>query len=133
VLVDHERLAKARALLVDDGASIAIAARAAGISRYHFIRIFEAVFGDTPHGYRTGVRIDRAKHLLASGRSVTETCMELGFSSVGSFSTLFRRTTGVSPSRYAHRDVGCLDLMAIAFRNSEEAPAGEPRDASRPC
>ena len=127
------RLAHARDLLVDDDAPIAQVARGAGISPFHFIRQFDALFGETPHQFRTRARLDRAKALLRTGASVTETCMELGFSSVGSFSGLFARRVGVAPSAYrrlvqvqaslVYR--GCFSLMfalpADAFRNSREA------------
>ena len=72
-------------------------AREAAISPFHFIRQFEAVFGVTPHQYRIGRRIERAKHLLAAGQhSVTDVCMEVGFSSLGSFS-IRPRTSVKSP------------------------------------
>ncbi len=94
-------------------------AREVRISPYHFIRQFEAVFGVTPHQYRIQVRLDRAKQLLAAHRrSVTAVCMEVGFSSLGSFSTLFSRRFGETPSGYRQRvqatdlTPGCLTLMA---------------------
>src|SRR4051794_7434654 len=80
---------------------IAELAREAAMSPFHFIRRFEAVFGTTPHQFRVAARLDRAKQLLASDRhSVTAVCMEVGFSSVGSFSDLFKRKVGVCPSAY---------------------------------
>jgi AraC-like DNA-binding protein len=121
-------------------APIATVARRAGISPYHFIRMFEATFGVTPHQYRTGVRLERARRLLAGGAPVTQVCMEVGFSSLGSFSSLFARRVGEAPSRYQRRirtsvqvpaelarllAPGCLCLMgalpADAFRNFREA------------
>jgi len=79
-------------------------ARRAGLSPYHFIRLFKAVFGATPHQYRSHARIERAKELLIlSDQSVTEVCMIVGFSSVGSFSALFTRRVGVSPSAWQRR------------------------------
>jgi AraC-like DNA-binding protein len=72
--------------------SIEDVAREAAVSPFHFIRQFQAVFGETPHQYRIQARLDRAKHLLAlSDYSVTDVCMEVGFSSLGSFSDLFAR------------------------------------------
>jgi transcriptional regulator GlxA family with amidase domain len=113
------RLAHARDLLVHDDAPVSQVARSAGISPFHFIRQFDALFGETPHQFRTRARLDRAKQLLRTGASVTETCMELGFSSVGSFSGLFARRVGVTPSAFrrfvqvqtsfAYR--GCFSLM----------------------
>ena len=142
MLIDRaalRRLCRARDLLEldDEGATNAAIAREVGISPFHFIRQFDAVFGETPHQYRTRARLDRAKQLLADGASVTETCMEVGFASLGSFSQLFARRVGVSPSAYRRRWVhvttsfayrGCFSLMfalpADAFRNFQEARAG---------
>lgn len=73
-------------------------ARAAGLSPYHFLRLFHEVFGMTPRQYLTRVRIEQAKQrLFRDEASVTAVCLDVGFSSVGSFSTLFRRHTGASP------------------------------------
>jgi len=70
------------------------------MSPFHFIRQFEAVFGATPHQFRIQTRLDRAKQLLAlSDYSVTDVCLEVGFSSLGSFSDLFARRVGAPPSR----------------------------------
>jgi len=69
------------------------------ISPFHFIRQFEALFGLTPHQFRIQSRLDHAKHLLAMGRtSVTDVSMEVGMSSLGSFSDLFARRAGATPS-----------------------------------
>ena len=97
------RLCRARERLQDDpdAPSVPALAREAGMSTYHFIRRFAAVFGETPHQHRTAARLERARQLLARGEhSVTEVCLELGFSSLGSFSDLFTRRVGQSPSRY---------------------------------
>lgn len=103
--------------------SIADAARVAGLSRYHFIRRFRALFGETPHQCRTRARLDRAKALLAtSDCSVTRVCLDVGFTSVGSFSDLFRRRVGVSPSAYRHR-----------VRSLQSAPRTMPRELIPGC
>jgi AraC-like DNA-binding protein len=138
------RLCRAREMLCatdERTPSIREVARASGISPYHFIRQFDAVFGVTPHQLRIRSRLDRAKQLLALGeRSVTQVCFDVGFESLGSFSDLFTRRTGETPSAYRRRvrvqvavpgtlpqDAfpGCLSLMrflpAHAFRNSREA------------
>jgi AraC-like DNA-binding protein len=133
MLLRHEgfrRLCRARERLRDachSSLSIANLAREANISPFHFIRQFEALFGMTPHQYRIHSRLDLAKRLLASGEfSVTDVCMEVGFSSLGSFSTLFATRVGESPSAYRrrvrpmiqvagmrrHLMPGCLSLMA---------------------
>jgi AraC-like DNA-binding protein len=97
------RLCRARDLLcdgVDDAPDLRALARAAGMSPYHLLRVFRRGFGETPHELLTRVRVERAKAALRAGRSVTETCLDVGFSSLGSFSALFRRRVGVSPSAY---------------------------------
>jgi AraC-like DNA-binding protein len=142
--VAFRNLCRARDLLCaldDDAPSVAEVARAAASSRFHFIRQFEALFGETPHQLRLRARFDQAKRLLAADHySVTEVCMQVGFSSLGSFSTMFRRRVGVTPSAYRRRaqaliqvpgalarelEPGCLALMgrlpAGAFRNFREA------------
>ena len=138
------RLCRARSLLVaqrERPPSVEEVAQLVGISPFHFIRQFEAVFGLTPHQFRTRARLERAKELLALGRhSVTDVCMEVGFSSLGSFSDLFARRVGAPPSAYRRRTrafvtvpgrlpaelyPGCLSLMGRlppgAFRSFQEA------------
>lgn len=97
------QLCRARDLLSEvSGPTVSIedAAREASMSPHHFIRRFAAVFGDTPHQFRTRQRLTAAQRLLARGHSVTDVCLEIGFSSLGSFSTLFARELGMSPSAY---------------------------------
>jgi AraC-like DNA-binding protein len=98
------RLCRARDMLSDSpeaAPSIRDVAVEVELSRFHFIRQFEALFGLTPHQFRIRSRVDRAKHLLAHGElSVTAVCMEVGFSSLGSFSEMFSRRVGASPSAY---------------------------------
>jgi AraC-like DNA-binding protein len=94
-------------------------AAAAGFSRYHFVREFRAVFGETPGAYLSRRRVERAKDLLVHANlTVTEVCMVVGFSSLGSFSRRFRELVGCSPSEYRRRTPpaaipGCL-VMAWA-------------------
>lgn len=79
-------------------------ARTANFSRYHFLRLFRRRFHATPHEYLTRKRLDRAKELLAESElTVTEICFEVGFESLGSFSTLFHKIVGWSPSIYRAR------------------------------
>ena len=73
----------------------------ANLSPYHFLRLHKQAFRETPHEFLTRLRIERAKTLLAGGgHNVTEACFEVGFSSLGSFSTLFAGRVGLSPSEY---------------------------------
>ena len=79
-------------------------ARSANFSRYHFLRAFRRAFHATPHEYLTRKRIERAKELLAESEfTVTKICFEVGFESLGSFSTLFHKIVGWSPSIYRAR------------------------------
>jgi len=98
------RLCRARDLLAADyQAAIRLqqAAQEACLSAFHFHRLFASTFGETPHDFLTRLRMDRAKTLLASGgMSVTDVCMEVGYSSLGSFSLKFRSMHGRSPSEY---------------------------------
>ena len=80
-------------------------ARAALMSPAHFSRQFRAAYGETPYGYLMTRRIERAMALLRRGdRSVTEVCLEVGCTSLGSFSTRFTEIVGESPSAYRARD-----------------------------
>jgi transcriptional regulator GlxA family with amidase domain len=75
--------------------------RIVGLSEFHFIRTFRAATGQTPHQCLRSRRIARAQELLVTTPlPVTEICTAVGFSSLGSFSSLFRRLTGESPSAY---------------------------------
>lgn len=97
------QLCRARDLLADvrsANVSISDAAREASLSSFHFIRRFDAVFGETPHQFRTRERLTAAQRLLALGHSVTDVCLDVGFNSLGSFSALFARKIGISPTAY---------------------------------
>ena len=76
-------------------------ARAAGLSQAHFSREFRRAFGESPHAYLLTRRLERAAALLrGSDRSVADICFSVGLQSVGSFTTSFTRTFGVSPTGY---------------------------------
>ena len=76
-------------------------ARIAHVSPAHFIRTFRATFGETPNRYLQRRRVERAMFLLRTGdRSVTDICMDVGFSSLGTFSRTFKEIVGVSPAAY---------------------------------
>lgn len=79
-------------------------AAVAGVSKYHFARCFEAAYGETPIRYLTRRRIERAQDLLRTANvTVTEVCILVGFSSLGSFSGRFSQLVGESPSAYRNR------------------------------
>jgi AraC-like DNA-binding protein len=76
-------------------------ARVAAVSEAHFIRTFRATFGETPHRYLQRRRVERAMTLLrTTDRSVTDICMAVGFSSLGTFSRTFRDIVGHSPAAF---------------------------------
>ncbi len=92
--------------------TVRLLARRARLSPFHFIRTFRAATGLTPHQYVRERRLERARHLLSTTpMPVTEICQAVGFTSLGSFSTLFRRSTGKSP---------------VAYRASERRPVYIP-------
>jgi AraC-like DNA-binding protein len=79
-------------------------ARVAGLSKYHFVRCFEAAYGETPIRYLTRRRIERAQDLLRHANlTVTEICTAVGFASLGSFSARFRELVGETPTAYRNR------------------------------
>jgi AraC-like DNA-binding protein len=79
-------------------------ARIACVSEAHFIRTFGATFGETPHRYLQRRRVERSMYLLReTERSITDVCLDVGFSSLGTFSRTFRRIMGESPSAYRRR------------------------------
>lgn len=80
------------------------AARIAGVSKFHFLRLFASTYGVTPGAYVTNRRIERAQDLLrTTNLTVTEVCMAVGYSSLGSFATRFRATTGETPGAFQQR------------------------------
>ena len=80
-------------------------ASVACVSEAHFIRTFKATFGETPHRYLQRRRVERAMHLLrTTDLDVTDVCLAVGFTSLGTFSRLFSAVVGQSPSAYARQD-----------------------------
>lgn len=113
-------------------------AAVAGISKYHFQRLFTATYGRSPASYLSERRVERAQDLLrATNLTVTEVCHAVGFSSLGSFSSRFRQLVGETPSAFqrryaasgAPRVPGCYVFMwGLAERRSaseEKRTAGE--------
>ncbi|WP_166868978.1 helix-turn-helix transcriptional regulator [Salinibacterium sp. ZJ70] len=117
---DLVRLRQARDRIDRDYAEpldVAALARGALMSVGHFQRCFRAAYGETPYGYLMTRRIERAKALLRRGDlSVTEVCIAVGCTSLGSFSSSFTRLVGMSPSAYragAHPDAADAALDGI--------------------
>lgn len=86
-------------------------ARTALMSPAHFSRKFRAAYGETPYAYLMTRRIERATALLRQGKSVTDTCVAVGCTSLGSFSSRFSEIVGMTPSQYRARDHGNLEIL----------------------
>jgi AraC-like DNA-binding protein len=103
-LTPHKQLRLARTLLdrrYDSPITVEDLSREVALSPYYLIRAFRHAYKQTPHQYLVGRRIARAKELLRNSElSITEICAAVGFESLGSFSTLFRKVAGISPSAY---------------------------------
>ena len=109
-------------------------ARIAYVSEAHFIRTFRATFGETPNRYLQRRRVERAMFLLRStDRSVTDICMAVGFSSLGTFSRVFAEIVGEPPSVYRRRGPlapvpSCFGMRWLRPGSNgavSEKPAGE--------
>ncbi|MFC9733881.1 helix-turn-helix transcriptional regulator [Streptomyces roseolus] len=132
-LDDLRRLRRARDRMDREYAQpldVAALARTALMSTGHFARSFRAAFGETPYGYLMTRRIERAKALLRRGDlSVTDVCMEVGCTSLGSFSSRFTQLVGETPSAYRARAHGgdaalpaCVAKVASRPVRNGEAP-----------
>jgi len=114
-------------------------ATVAHVSEAHFIRTFRAVFGETPHHYLQRRRVERSMFLLReTDRSVTDVCLDVGFSSLGTFSRTFRDIVGESPSSYrvGHDPMvapNCVQMMAMrplaSVRSAGDGRAAGSADA----
>src|SRR3954466_1905980 len=99
-------------------------ARTALMSPSHFSRRFRAAYGETPYGYLMTRRIERAKALLRRGDlSVTDVCMAVGCTSLGSFSTRFTELVGESPNAYRARDHAALDPIPACWAKAVTRPS----------
>ena len=102
-----QRLGRARDFIdhcYDHPLSLDQISEKACFSRYHFLRLFRQAFNKTPHQYLIERRIEKAKELLGGDElRVTDVCFEVGFQSLGSFSTLFHKTVGQAPLTYRER------------------------------
>jgi AraC-like DNA-binding protein len=102
---------------------IAALARTAVMSPGHFQRSFREAYGETPYGYLMTRRIERAKALLRRGDlTVTEVCMEVGCTSLGSFSARFTELVGETPSAYRARSHGASAVIPPCFARTYTRP-----------
>ncbi len=113
----YRRIVQAKCFIDNNYASpidVGNIADEAYFSKFHFIRLFKKIYGKTPHQYLVAVRMDKAMQLLQAGKPVWEVCLAVGFESLGSFSVLFKRCQGMSPSVYAAQQ---QSLKAAIARN----------------
>lgn len=97
-------------------------ARKALMSPAHFSRQFRAAYGETPYSYLMTRRIERAMALLRAGMSVTDACMEVGSTSLGSFSTRFTELVGETPSAYRAREHAAVEAMPACVAKVRTRP-----------
>jgi AraC-like DNA-binding protein len=99
----YKRIVKAKLFIDDyyaDSIDLENIADQAHFSKFHFIRLFKSIYGKTPNNYLIKVRIDHAKILLSTGHSVLETSLGIGFDSPTSFTGMFKKITGKTPSAF---------------------------------
>ena len=129
-LADLAHLRRARDLIDREYArplDVAEIARAAHMSTAHFSRRFRAAYGETPYAYLMTRRIERAKALLRRGdMTVTEVCMTVGCSSLGSFSARFTEIVGETPSSYRERDHSALAGVPGCIARDLTRPSRKP-------
>ena len=108
-------------------------AAVAHVSEAHFIRSFGAVFGETPHRYLQRRRVERSMFLLReTDRSVTDICLDVGFSSLGTFSRTFREIVGESPTQYraGHGPIVAPNCVQLAAMRPRVAATLAPKSSS---
>ena len=106
---------------------VAALARAALMSEGHFSRQFRAAYGETPYTYLMTRRIERAKALLRRGElSVTEGCLAVGCTSLGSFSARFTELVGETPTAYRARDHAALASVPGCVAKAVTRPTRKP-------
>ena len=98
-------------------------ARHAFMSPAHFSRQFRAAYGETPYSYLMTRRIERAMALLRGGMSVTDACMTVGCTSLGSFSSRFAEIVGESPSAYRSREHDAVTAMPACVAKARTRPS----------
>ncbi len=122
---DNRRLLRARDLMDRDywrSLDIDRLADVALMSPAHFIRSFKSTFGETPHRYLQRRRVERAMYLLrTTDRSITEICMSVGFSSLGTFSRTFTEIVGETPTFFRTR--GDMPAVPVCFVKTWTRPS----------
>lgn len=108
-------------------------ARHAHMSPAHFSRQFRAAYGETPYSYLMTRRVERAMALLRAGVSVTDACMAVGCTSLGSFSSRFTEIVGETPSAYRARRHSAAEVMPACMAMMNLRPSRRTKDSARPA
>jgi len=104
----YMRIVKAKLFIDDrfaDNIDLGNIANQANFSKFHFIRLFKSIYGLTPKNYLIKTRIDKAKKYLVTGYSVLETGLLVGLESPTSFTAMFKKITGESPSIFQKKEI----------------------------
>ena len=113
----YRRLVQAK-LFIDEhfceNIDLANIADEAYFSKFHFIRQFKSIYHKTPHQYLVSIRLEKAKELLRTGTPVSDVCYTVGFESLGSFSSLFKRVYQITPSAFLKQQL----LLAARVKES---------------
>jgi AraC-like DNA-binding protein len=113
----YRRIVKAK-LFIDDNYADHIdldhISDEAFFSKFHFIRLFKKTYAKTPHQYLTFVRIEKSKLLLQTDTPIAEVCYAVGFDSISSFTGLFKRLAGQTPSTYQQKHKRIQEEIKIA-------------------
>ena len=128
-LADLAHLRRARDRIDRDYAApldVPAMARTALMSPAHFSRKFRAAYGETPYAYLMTRRIERAKALLRAGMSVTDACVTVGCTSLGSFSSRFTEIVGETPTQYRTRDHRDVEVVPSCVSKVVTRPRRRP-------
>ncbi|MDK1286825.1 AraC family transcriptional regulator [Pseudoalteromonas umbrosa] len=121
----YKRLDACRDFIVDnyhETLSLSVIAKHSCMSPYHFLRVFKDTYGETPNEYLIRLRVEQAKKMLITEQcSVSEVCEKVGYTSLGSFSSLFVKQVGLTPTSY-RRKLWALSAEAYCFP-SQAIPA----------
>jgi len=99
--------------------TIEVLAEQAHLSPFHFTRMFKALTGQTPHGYVTRMRVERAKALLAGGhKPLPEVARDVGFRTQAHFTGVFKKQAGATPKRF--RDSGSPGGLSPGYASSDD-------------
>ena len=125
-LADLARLRRVRDRMdreFDQPLDVEALARGVGMSAGHLSRQFKLAYGESPYSYLMTRRIERAMALLRDGMSVTDACMEVGCTSLGSFSSRFSEIVGESPTEYRNREHAAVKAMPACVAKVRTRPA----------